>query len=438
MISEKALFIFDFQILSSNNYTVLSDIKITTLPNGTRIISEFIPHVKSFSLGFWFNLGARDENLSNNGISHFIEHMLFKGTKNRSARRISEEIESVGGYLNAFTSKEQTCYYTRGLSENLSRSFNVLADMIQNPLFRESHIKREAGVVIDELRDVYDNPEELIFDKFEEVIFKGNKLSLPIIGTESNIKKFNSNELHKYHRSKYNTNKLLIVASGSVKHDELVKLAELQIERRAGRYSYRRDKFVPRSTKDLTLEKNIHQLHSIIGRSTVGFNSRKRNKIKVLSALLGEGSSSRLFQAVREKSGMTYQINSFLNSFQDVSSFGVYFSTNSNLAAKVLNVVFREFKKLREKEVSVKELNKVKAYIKGSTLLSLESTTNRMIRLANSMIYFKRVIPVENYLKEIESVTPKDILKLSNELLDEKKLIKVILKSKDKPTLQVM
>ncbi len=408
----------------------MSDIKITTLPNGTRIVSEFIPHVKSFSLGFWFNVGARDENLSNNGISHFIEHMLFKGTKKRSARRISEEIESTGGYLNAFTSKEQTCYYTRGLSDNVARSFDVLADMIQNPLFRESHIKREAGVVIDELRDVYDNPEELIFDKFEEVIFKGNKLSLPVIGTEGNIKKFNSDELRKYHSSKYNPDRLLIVASGYVKHEELVNLAEKYIAGRSRKRTQRRDKFIPKKASDLTLEQNIHQVHTIIGRSTVGFNSKKRSRVKVLSTLLGEGSSSRLFQAVREKTGMTYQINSFLNSYMDVSSFGIYFSTNSRFAGKVLDVVLKEFNKLKKEEVTEKELNKVKNYIKGGTLLSLESTTNRMIRLANSIMYFNRVKTVDEYINEIDSVTTEDIMKIANELLDENKLIKVVLKSK--------
>ena len=412
--------------------TDLNNFKITTLSNGTRIITEFIPHINSFSLGFWFNVGARDENQSNNGISHFIEHMLFKGTKRRSSKRISEEIESYGGYLNAFTSKEQTCYYTRGLSENINRSFNVLADMIQNPLFLESHIKKEAGVVIDELRDVNDNPEELIFDKFEEIIFCGNKLSLPVIGTESNIKKFNSRELHDYHKNKYGTDKLLIVASGAVKHDELVKLAEKNINRRKKKVYNRKDKFSPRRATDLTIEKNIHQVHTIIGRSTVGFNSKKRSRVKVLSALLGEGSSSRLFQAIREKSGMTYQINSFLNSYRDVSAFGVYFSTNTDLADRVLKTVLKEFEKVKEKKVSEKELNKVKNYIKGGTLLGLESTTNRMIRLANSMMYFSRLRTVEEYLDEIASVTAEDLQKVANELLAANKLVKVTLKSKDK------
>jgi len=246
----------------------LNEYKITTLPNGTKIISESIPHVKSFSLGFWFNVGARDENSSNNGISHFVEHMLFKGTKRRSARRIAEEIESYGGYLNAFTSKEHTCYYTKGLSENLAKSFTILADMIQNPLFRESHVRRESGVIIDELHDVNDNPEELIFEMFEEVIFKGSRLSMPVIGTEKNILKFRSDELNKFHKKKYDTSNLLIVVSGSVKHDELVKLAEKHIGGKASRAKMMRDKFVARKANDLILEKDF---------SSGSFNHRKIN-----------------------------------------------------------------------------------------------------------------------------------------------------------------
>ena len=409
--------------------TVLNDYNITILPNGTRIISEFIPHLKSFSLGFWFNVGARDENNSNNGISHFIEHMLFKGTKRRSSKRIAEEIESQGGYLNAFTSKEHTCYYTKGLSENLGKSFTVLADMIQNPLFRKSHILKEAGVIIDELNDVNDNPEELIFDKFEEVIFKGNRLSMPVIGTEGNIRKFSSDTLHKYHRSRYNTSKLLIVASGAVKHDELVRLAEKEIAKGKSNPGVKREKFVNRKSNDLMLDKEIHQVHSIIGRSAPGLNSKRRNGLKVLSTLLGEGSSSRLFLAIREKLGITYQITSFLNSYQDVSSFGVYYSTNEHQSERVLEIVLREFRKLREKKVTEKELSKVKAYIKGGTLLSLENTTNRMMRIANSMLYFNRIVPVDEYLKKIEDVSTEQIYKLANDILDENKLVKVILKS---------
>ncbi len=216
---------------------------LTTLPGGTKIISEFIPHVQSFTLGFWFNVGARDESLRNNGISHFIEHMLFKGTKRRTAKMIAEEIESYGGYLNAFTSKEHTCYYSKGLSENLGRTFSVLSDLIQNPLFKEVHIRKEAGVVIDELKDIDDNPEELIYDKFEEIIFNGSRLSYPVIGKEKNIEKFRSSDLFNYHDSNYNTDGLMIVASGNVKHDELIKLTEKYISHRKPGYKRKRDKF---------------------------------------------------------------------------------------------------------------------------------------------------------------------------------------------------
>ena len=405
---------------------------LTTLPNGTRIVSEFIPHVKSFTLGFWFNVGARDENLNNNGISHFIEHMLFKGTKKRTAKMIAEEIESYGGYINAFTSKEHTCYYSKGLSENLGRTFNVLSDLIQNPLFKERHIKKEAGVVIDELKDIDDNPEELVYDKFEEIIFKGNRLSFPVIGRENNIKKFNSDELFKFHSSNYSTDGLLIVASGNIRHDELIKLTEKYIVQRKSNRRRNRERFNIKKVNDTFIEKDVQQVHTIIGRATYGYNDKRRIPVRFLSALMGEGSSSRLFLAVREKLGITYQINAFLNSYYDTSAFGIYFSTNFNQYSKVINIVYKEFEKLKYVLVKEKELKKVKEYLKGGILLSMESTTNRMMRIANSILYYNRVIPIEEYLNKIEKITAEDVQKTANELLNESKLVKVILKSDPK------
>lgn len=405
---------------------------LTTLPNGTKIVSEFIPHVKSYSLGFWFNVGARDENLRNNGISHFIEHMLFKGTKKRTARMIAEEIESYGGYLNAFTSKEHTCYYSKGLTENLGRTFCVLSDLIQNPLFKDLHIKKEAGVVIDELKDLDDNPEELLYDKFEEIIFGGNRLSLPVIGRENNIKKFNSDDLFKFHSSNYSTDGLLIVASGNLKHDELIKLTEKYIVQRKSSRRRNRERFNTKTVNDSFIEKDVQQVHTIIGRATYGYNDKRRIPVRFLSALLGEGSSSRLFLAIREKLGITYQINSFLNSYYDTSAFGVYFSTNLSQYKKVIDIVYKEFEKLKYVLVKEKELKKVKEYLKGGILLSMESTTNRMMRIANSILYYDRVIPLEEYLDKIEKITAEDVQKTANELLNEAKLVKVILKSDTK------
>ena len=401
----------------------------TTLPNGTRIVSEYISYVKSFSIGFWFNVGARDENARNNGISHFIEHMVFKGTKRRTAKMIAEEIESFGGYINAFTSKEHTCFYSKGLSNNIGKTFNVISDMIQNPLFRESHIKKEAGVVIDELKDLDDSPEELIYDKFEEIIFSGNTLSLPVIGKEGNIKNFTSDTLFKYYNTNYKTKNLLIVASGSVKHDELIKLTERYISQNKSRFNKSRAQFKKRKAADIVFEKEIQQVHTIIGSAAPGYKDKKRILVRFLSALLGEGSSSRLFLAVREKLGITYQINSFLNSYYDVSAFGVYFSTNLNQYDKVIDIVFREFKKLKEKRISDRELKKVKEYLRGGMLINLENTTNRMMRMANSILYYNKIITIDEYLKKIDNINADDLLRAANETLDESQLIKVILKS---------
>lgn len=421
--------------LNPNNSSLIAEIvdncKVTTLPNGVKVVSEFIPYLKSFSLGFWFNVGARDENPANNGISHFIEHMLFKGTKTRTAKQISDAIESYGGYLNAFTSKEHTCYYGRGLSENFKKTFVVLADMIQNPLFKNSHIKKEAGVVIDELKDIDDNPEELIFDKFEESIFNGHSLSFPIIGTEKNLLSFDSNILHQFHNTSYRLDNLMIAVSGAIEHEEAVKLAEKYFTGKKSSSIQKRKNFFKHTVSDVTIEKEIQQVHSIIGRTTYGFNDARRHKLKVLSTLLGDGSSSRLFQAVREKLGMTYQINTFLNSYQDVSVFGVYYSTNDKQSGRVREIVHREFNKLIKEEVKPNELNRVKEYIKGNTLMSLENTTNRMIRLANSIYHYGKIVPIENILNKIDSVTSEDILTLSDEILDESTLSKIVIRSKN-------
>ncbi len=405
--------------------------KITVLPNGIRVISEKLPYVKSFSLGFWFDTGSRDENDSNNGISHFIEHMLFKGTTKRSAAKIADEIESLGGYLNAFTSKEHTCYYGRGLSQHIEKTFEVLSDMIQNPAFKNSEIKKEATVIVDELYDIEDNPEELIFDKFESAIFNGNELSRPIIGTEKNILRFKREDLREYVNKSYTFNNLFIVASGAVEHNDLLKFVEKYLTKPLNGIAQKRKPTVLKQSDDLHVYKEIQQSHFIIGKPTYGYNDKRRVQISLLSHILGEGSSSRLFQSIREKNGIAYQVNSFLNSFFDISTFGVYLSTSDKMINKAVDLIAIEFKKMRSKKITQKELNKAKEYFKGSIFMSLESTTNRMIRLANSMIYFNRTKPLKETIADIDRVTPSDILEISNQLLNEDSMNKVIISSKN-------
>ncbi len=411
----------------------MNQYKKTILPNGIKVLTETIPYVKSFSLGFWFNVGTRDENFTNNGISHFIEHMLFKGTKKRSAGRIANEIESTGGYLNAFTSKEHTCYYGRGLANHIGKTFDVLADMVQNPTFKPIEIKKESSVIVDELNDIEDNPEELIFDKFEEVLYAGNSLSLPIIGTEKNIRSFNQNDLFHFVKEKYGFNKMIIAASGAIEHEKMIDLIEKYFTRDIGTAVTKRRYY---NLNNLTarvelIDKEIQQVHAIIGKSAAGYKNDLRNKIAVLTQILGEGSSSRLFQSIRERNGIAYQVNSFLNSFYDVSSFGVYLSTNEKMMDKAMAIVDREFRKMRNNKVSERELNKAKEAMKGHFLLSLENTSNRMFRIAQSELYHNRLKSTDEIIKEIDSVTREDILELSNTMLDEDTFIKIIIKSKD-------
>lgn len=411
----------------------MNQYKKTTLPNGIKVLTETIPYVKSFSLGFWFNVGTRDENLSNNGISHFIEHMLFKGTKKRTAGKIANEIESTGGYLNAFTSKEHTCYYGRGLSDHIGKTFDVLSDMIQNPTFKPVELRKESSVIVDELNDIEDNPEELIFDKFEEVIYSGNSLSLPIIGTEKNIRSFTQNDLFHFVKEKYGFNKMLIAASGAVEHEKIIKLVEKYFLKDLGTSNIKRRYYNHSNlpSKVELIEKEIQQVHAIIGKSTVGYKSDLRNKVAALTQILGEGSSSRLFQSIRERNGIAYQVNSFLNSFYDVSSFGVYLSTNEKMMDKALTIVDREFKKMKNNKVSDRELKKAKESMKGHFLLSLENTSNRMFRMAQSELYYNRIKSTDEIIKDIDSVSREDILDLANELLNENSFIKIIIKSKD-------
>ncbi len=409
----------------------MKNYSITKLDNGITVVSENIHYVKSFSLGFWFNAGSREETANNNGISHFVEHMLFKGTETRSARKIADTVESLGGYLNAFTTKEHTCYYGRGLSDNIEKTFEVLADMIQNSVFRNSEIRKEASVILDELYDIEDTPEELIFDEFESALFRSNSLGLPIIGTKENISKFNRQSILDYVESNYTFDKLFIVASGNINHQDLIRFTEKYFKKDLGRSGKKRDAVRIKAKKDIQIYREIQQAHLILGRSAPGIRDDRRIPINLLSHILGEGSSSRLFQSIREKNGIAYQVNSFLSSFFDVSAFGVYLSTNEKSIEKALNIISNEFAKLRNKKVSEKELKKAKEYLKGNLLMSLESTTNRMLRIAQSVIYFGQIEPVENTISKIDAVSRDQIIHLSNLYLNPDSFSKTIVSSKN-------
>ncbi|NUN10829.1 MAG: insulinase family protein [Ignavibacteriaceae bacterium] len=409
----------------------MTEIKFTTLPSGVRVVTETIPYLQSFSLGLWFDIGTRDEKKDELGIAHFAEHMLFKGTKKRNARKISEAIESRGGYLNAFTSKEHTCYYARGLTHNLATTFDVMMDMVQNPLFRESEVRKEKGVIIDEILDLEDNPEELIFDKFEEIIFKGSPLALPILGTEKTVGGFSSEKLHKFHRQSYCANNFLVAVSGNIKHEQVLELVEKNLNKSLQKIRRKRKVFTGSGFEEEILLKNVTQVHCITGCPSYGYESERRWVLNTLSAILGDGSASRLYQSVREKLGITYQINSFINLFNETSAFGIYFSTSEKNLNRVLDTLRKEFENLIRNPVSVKELNRVKEYLKGNMILSLENNSGRMIRLANSVLYYNKVVTLQDTISAIDRITVEDVHGLAADILDENKLTRLVIKNSE-------
>lgn len=400
----------------------LTQVQTTKLPGNITVITENIPYVRSFSLGFWFATGTRDETPEMNGISHFIEHMLFKGTDHYTSKKISDIVESSGGYLNAFTTKENISVYGRGLTENLSRTFQVMADMVQFPRFKESDIRKEAGVVLDEIRDLEDNPEELIFDKFEELIYGRHSLAHPILGSEATVSAFNAETVRAYYQKNFLESELLISVSGNVHHQQICELALKYLNRSGSQPRKKLELFSPIPAKVENIEKNTNQIYCILGAPSYGFDSEKRIVLNLLSYLLGDGTSSRLFQAVREKMGIAYQISTFMNTYYDTSCFGVFFSTGAKNLERAKEKIYKEFEKIVNEPLPAKELKRIKEYMKGTILLGLENITNRQIGQATSMLYFNRVIPIDETLERIASITEAELLEVAREILNPEKL----------------
>lgn len=337
----------------------------TVLDNGIRVVSESIPYVKSVSLGVWINVGSRDETEANNGITHFIEHMLFKGTKRRNTREIAEFVEDIGGYLNAFTTKENTCFYVRVLSEHLREGVEILSDMIQNPIFDKKEIEKEKGVVFEEIKDIENDLEEYIGDLLEYYIYYPHPLGFPIIGTRKTVKEFSREKLFEHMRKFYNPSNIVVSAAGNLVHDELVKYVD-KFFNSGGTNGFYYEREKPQKVKAIhqKLEKATSQAHVCIGTATYGAKDSSRDQLLLLNTILGDGMSSRLFQNIREKYGFVYSIYSFYTMFKDSGVLGVYFACDKKNVEKTLELVWREFNSIVKNGIDLKELKRVKRKLK--------------------------------------------------------------------------
>jgi predicted Zn-dependent peptidase len=383
------------------------------LPNGLRVISEPMPSVVSATIGIWVENGSRYETPVQNGVSHFIEHLLFKGTRKRTAAQIAEEIDAVGGVLNAFTGKEYTCYYAKVLGEDLAMTTELLADIFLESIFDAGEVDRERQVVLQEISQAEDTPDDFIHDIFNLKFWEGHPLSLPIFGSVATVNAIDRELLVSFMAERYRAGRVFIAAAGMVDHDRLVRDCARLFGGVSG--DGRGEPITPPIDRSVVInhEKELEQAHICLGGPGISQVSPLRYASYVLNTALGGGMSSRLFQEVRERRGRVYSIYSFMSSFLDCGYFGIYAGTNPEWVEEVLEVTLGEISKIARTGLTKAELDRAKSQIKGNMLLGMESTESRMNRLARNEIYFGREIPLEELAREIDKVTHDQVVELA-------------------------
>ena len=394
----------------------------TVLSSGLRIVTEQVPSVHSLAIGIWIDAGSRDETAENSGMAHFIEHSVFKGTTRRRTHHIAQFLEAVGGYINAFTSKDATCYYARVLRPHLPRAVHLLADVVQNPVFPQKEIEKEKQVIVDELRGSEDDPEELSHEFFEELLYGRHALGRPILGREPVIRSFTRDDLQSFIRNYYTAENMTVAAAGAVDHDRLVEICMDELSALPRGLRPRRRKPRRSGARSDVRHRPVQQTHMLLGSVTKGYHGRQRHALSVLNALLGEGMSSRLFQRVRERHGFGYNIYSFLSMYEDVSTFGVYAGLEPAHFSRARTLILRELAAIADRRVSMRELNRAKEQVIGGLLMGLESMTNRMTRIARDAMVYGRDIPVARIVEEIQDISPEDLRVLASELFDSSRL----------------
>jgi predicted Zn-dependent peptidase len=399
------------------------DIERSTLPNGVRVITERMTRVRSVTVGVWIGSGSREEQPHETGLSHFIEHMVFKGTKNRTAEDIARSVDSIGGGLDAFTSKELVSYQVKILDEHMPLAFDVVADLVRNPLFDKNDIEKEKGVILEELKMEVDNPEYLIHEIFSSNYWKGHGLGRSILGTKQTIRSFNRDSVEKYYQHFYAPSNILITAAGSLKHRQLMQLVEdrfSDLKRRKVRPPQPPPK--PQAALIFKNKNSLEQVHVYIGVPSIAVPHESRFACYILNTILGGGMSSRLFQNIREKQGLAYTVYSELAMYRDAGCMLIYAGTSLKTARKVIESIVHELKQMTDHLVSPEELRRAKDHLKGSYVLGLESTSSRMANLARQELYFKRFFSLDEVLERIEVVTAEEVQALAQEFFDPKSM----------------
>ncbi len=389
--------------------------RMTTLANGLRVVTDSIPHVETVTCGLWVDVGARHEPAHINGISHVLEHMAFKGTTRRSALQIAEEIEAVGGYLNAYTSREVTAYHSRLLKDNVRLAVDILADILQNSTFDANEFAREQSVIIQEIGQTFDTPDDIVFDYFQDACYPDQPMGRAILGTTEIVRSLSPAQVKTYMQDHYGAHQMVFAAAGKLDHQEIV---DLVAEKFMHLPVNRPKEAIPATYKGGTFHqtRDLEQTHLVLGYEGLPFGHSDHYAVSIFSTILGGGMSSRLFQEVREKRGLVYSIYTFASSYKDSGIFGIYAGTGPKQINELLPVVEDELHHF-PKTIESAEMDRAKAQLKAGLMMSLESTTSRCEQLANHLLIYDRPIPPQEILQKVDAVTIEQVRSLAQRLL---------------------
>lgn len=398
--------------------------KIEKLENGMAVVTEYIPHVKSVSIGFWVKNGPRYESAKYHGVSHFLEHMIFKGTSSRTAQKIAEELDSIGGVLNAFTSREYSCLYAKVLSEFFDQAFDVLTDMIQNSVFDDLEIEKEKQVVIEEIKMCEDIPDEAIHDFFVEKVWDDHPLGKSILGADETINNLYRDDLLFFYKHFFNSSNIVLSVSGNITHEKIVEKANKIFNGYNVSKKLKNGIQDPPEFKNASVYKSreLEQTHFCLGAKGVSNQDSNLYSLIVLNNILGGAASSRLFQKIREDLGLAYSVFSYHTAYEDGGLFIVYAGSSSQNAPVVAKEILNEIEKIRIEGVTEEELNRTKTQLKGSMFLNMESTSNRMLRLGKSQLSYDRIITLEEIVDKIYEVEPENIQELAANFFSKDKI----------------
>ena len=390
-------------------------LKITELDNGLRVVTQNMPGLETVALGIWNSIGGRDEVESNNGVAHLLEHMAFKGTKTKNALQIAETIEDVGGYINAYTSKEVTAYHVRLLADDLHHGVDILTDILQNSTFAEDELNRERGVIIQEIGMYLDTPDDMIFDYWQEKAYPNQSMGRSILGKTDIIKNISREEVKGFMADNYNPKKMIISAAGKINHDQFVEMIKNSCTNLPIGKSNKREK-VNFLSGEYREEKKLEQIHLLLGFEGIDLYHDDYFSLDIFASLLGGGMSSRLFQEIREKRGLVYGISSFSASYTDTGMFGIYCGTGENQIQELIPVLFNELN-TSPSSISEKEIDRGKASLKASLMMSRESSNSRCRSAANQLLNHNRIIDPSEILEKINAVSKESVERIARQIV---------------------